>query len=67
MADTVTHIPAAMSPEEWAEILDLIHKGKQNGQTSELKLSMHGTAALALYGQPYGFTQQDVDDEIQVA
>jgi hypothetical protein len=57
-------IPAAMSPEEWNEALALIHGGKKNG---ELKLSIHGTAALALYGQPYGFTQLDVDDEIQVA
>jgi hypothetical protein len=67
MTDTVTHIPAAMSPEEWKEVLDLIQAGKQNGQTSQLQLTMHGTAALALYGQPYGFSQQDVDDEIQVA
>lgn len=67
MTDTVTHIPAAMSPEEWEEVLALIQAGKQNGQTSQLQLTMHGTAALALYGQPYGFSQLDVDDEIQVA
>lgn len=62
MTDPV--IPAAMSAEEWKEALELIRDKNKHG---ELKLSIHGTAALALYGQPYGFSQQDVDDEIQVA
>jgi hypothetical protein len=58
-------IPPALTPEQWAQILD---PGRSNGSANgHHQLSRHATAAVALYGQPYGFTHADVDDEQQVA
>lgn len=56
-------IPPALSPEQWAQFLEP-HVGNGSGQ---LQLTLHGTAAIAMYNQPYGFTNDDVDDEQQVA
>ena len=36
-------------------------------QFSQLSFSTHAIAALLLYEQPFGFTQQDVTDEEEVS
>ncbi len=59
-----TPIEPAMSPEQWENFLN---PGRSNGSSTKLTLTLHGTAAVALYNQPYGFTHQDVDDERDVA
>ncbi|MEP6991706.1 MAG: hypothetical protein ABJA80_12320 [bacterium] len=65
MSDAPT--PALAAPE-WAGVLDqqdgLAHLREQFGQ---LALSTHAIAALLLYQQPFGFTQQDVTDEDEVS
>ena len=57
-----------MSAAEWAGVL------KNSEQLSSIReqlldtpFSAHAVAALLLYGEPFGFTKQDVDDETQVA
>lgn len=58
----------ALSPGEWAgvlknhEQLDAIRE-----QLLDTPFSAHAVAALLLYGEPFGFTKEDVDDEFQVA
>ena len=60
--------PPALAPTEWAGII-----AKQD-QLDELReglldtpFSPHGIAALMLWQQPFGFTFQDVIDEVEVA
>src|SRR5689334_7156024 len=61
-------ISAALSRAEWngvlgnREQLDAIRE-----QLLDTPFSAHAVAALLLYGEPFGFTSQDVDDEVQVA
>lgn len=58
----------ALTPAEWAGVL-----GNQEQlsaireQLLDTPFSAHAVAALLLYGEPFGFTAQDVDDETQVA
>ena len=58
----------ALSAAEWTGVLSLptqlasIREG-----LLDTPFSAHAIAALLLYGEPFGFTQQDVDDETQVA
>ena len=58
----------ALSAAEWAALLaqqdGLAHLREQFGR---LPFSTHAIAALLLYEQPYGFTQQDVQDEDEVS
>ena len=60
-------IAPALSAAEWAGV-----SGKQDGlshlreQFGTLPFSTHAIAALLLYEQPFGFTQQDVTDEAEV-
>ena len=58
----------ALSAAEWAALLaqqdGLAHLREQFGR---LPFSIHAIAALLLYEQPYGFTQQDVQDEDEVS
>ena len=70
MTDTPNPEPirSALSGAEWATIL------ASRAQLDELReglldtpFSSHGIAALMLYEQPFGFTQQDVMDETEVA
>jgi hypothetical protein len=65
MADPVT---PALSAAEWNGVLDqkdgLAHLREQFGK---LPFSTHAIAALLLYEQPFGFTQQDVGDEEEVS
>ena len=60
--------PPALSADEWAGVL------AQQEQLDQLRdglldtpFSSHGVAALMLFGQPFGFTAQDVEDETDVA
>jgi hypothetical protein len=61
-------IAPALSPAEWSGVLSqhdgLAHLREQFGT---LPFSVHAIAALLLYEQPFGFTQQDVQDEREVS
>jgi hypothetical protein len=61
-------IPPALSPAEWNGVL-LQHDGLAHlrEQFSKLPFPPHAIAALLLYEQPFGFTQQDVQDEEEVS
>jgi hypothetical protein len=65
MADEIS---PALSPAEWNGVLTqtdgLTHLREQFGK---LPFSVHAIAALLLYEQPFGFTQQDVQDETEVS
>jgi hypothetical protein len=61
-------LPPALSAAEWNGVLHqtdgLAHLRAEFGK---LPFSAHAIAALLLYEQPYGFTQQDVQDETEVS
>ena len=61
-------IAPALSAAEWNGVLSqqdgLAHLREQFGK---LPFSVHAIAALLLYEQPFGFTQQDVQDEKEVS
>jgi hypothetical protein len=63
-----SEIAPALSAAEWAGVL-----AQQDGlaqlreQFGSLPFSIHAIAALLLYEQPFGFTQQDVQDENEVS
>ncbi len=61
-------VDPALSAAEWHGVLHqkdgLAHLREQFGR---LPFSAHAIAALLLYEQPYGFTQQDVQDEDEVS
>jgi len=63
-----SEIAPALSAAEWAGVLaqhdGLAHLREQFGS---LPFSAHAIAALLLYEQPFGFTQQDVQDENEVS
>jgi hypothetical protein len=63
-----TNHATALSAAEWNGVLHqkdgLAHLREQFGK---LPFSAHAIAALLLYEQPYGFTQQDVQDEDEVS
>ena len=63
------HAPApALSPAEWTGVLSLpTQLASIRDGLLDTPFSAHAIAALLLYGEPFGFTQQDVDDETQVA
>lgn len=61
-------IAPALSGPEWAGVLqnrDQLMSIRE--QLLDTPFSAHAVAALLLYGEPFGFTAQDVDDEVQVA
>jgi hypothetical protein len=68
MSDAIPVIPAALSAAEWNGVLSqkdgLTHLREQFGR---LPFSPHAIAALLLYEQPFGFTEQDVTDEREVS
>jgi hypothetical protein len=67
-SDLPPDLPSALSPGEWAGVL--AHEEQLAGireQLLDTPFSGHAVAALLLYGQPYGFSAQDVEDETQVA
>ena len=61
-------VTPALSASEWTGVLDqqdgLVHLREQFGK---LPFPPHAIAALLLYDQPFGFTQQDVTDEDEVS
>jgi hypothetical protein len=64
----MTHAPSALSPAEWNGVLSQ-HDGltQMREQFAGLPFSTHAIAALLLFEQPFGFTQQDVQDEDEVS
>ena len=61
-------IPPALSPAEWAGVLALpAQLAAIRNDLLDTPFSAHAVAALLLYGEPFGFTAQDVEDETQVA
>lgn len=64
----ITPVTPALSAAEWNGVLDqkdgLAHL---RAQFATLSFSTHAIAALLLYEQPFGFTQQDVTDEREVS
>lgn len=58
----------ALSAAEWSGVLSQ-HDGlsQMRRQFGGLPFSTHAIAALLLYEQPFGFTQQDVQDEHEVS
>ena len=61
-------ITPALSRAEWAGVL--ANREQLSGireQLLDTPFSAHAVAALLLYEEPFGFTAQDVDDEVQVA
>src|SRR6478672_12775994 len=61
-------VEPSLSPAEWNGVLR-----QQDGlaqlreQFAQLPFPPHAIAALLLYEQPFGFTQQDVQDENEVS
>jgi hypothetical protein len=58
----------ALSAAEWQGVLQ--NREQLSGireQLLDTPFSAHAVAALLLYDEPFGFTQQDVEDEAQVA
>ena len=61
-------VPAALSPAEWTAILASRDQLDQLRESLlDTPFSPHGIAALMLYQQEFGFTFQDVVDEVEVA
>ncbi len=65
----MTDDPApALSRAEWAGVLALpSHLASIRDGLLDTPFSAHAIAALLLYGEPFGFTALDVEDETQVA
>ena len=65
MADDPT---PALTRAEWAGVLANREQLEAiREQLLDTPFSAHAVAALLLYGEPFGFSTQDVDDEVQVA
>ena len=61
-------IPPALSAGEWAGVLALPDQlAALRNELLDTPFSAHAVAALLLYGEPFGFSAQDVEDETQVA
>jgi hypothetical protein len=65
---TASDITPALTAAEWAGIL--ANRERLDALREEFldtPFSGHALAALLLYGEPYGFSAQDVEDETEVA
>ena len=61
-------ITPALSRAEWAGVLaNRAQLAAIREQFLDTPFSGHALAALLLFEEPFGFTAQDVDDEVQVA
>ena len=61
-------VPNALSSAEWKGVLTQKDGLTQlRAQFGTLPFSTHAIAALLLYEEPFGFTQQDVADEQEVS
>lgn len=59
---------AALTPAEWAGVLaNREQLSVIREQLLDTPFSGHAVAALLLFEEPYGFSAEDVDDEVQVA
>lgn len=58
----------ALTAAEWTGVLSQSDGlARMRAQFAGLPFSTHAIAALLLYGEPFGFTQQDVQDEREVS
>ena len=58
----------ALSPAEWTGVLSQADGlAQMRAMFAALPFSTHAIAALLLYDEPFGFTQQDVQDEHEVS
>jgi hypothetical protein len=65
---SATDITPALTAAEWAGILaNQAQLDALREQFLDTPFSGHALAALLLYGEPYGFSEQDVEDEREVA
>lgn len=65
---TPTETVPALTPAEWAGVLaNRANLEAIRDQFLDTPFSPHAIAALLLYEQPFGFSPQDVEDEVQVA
>ena len=65
MPDELT---SALTPAEWAGVLaNREQLAVIREQLLDTPFSGHAVAALLLFEEPYGFSAEDVDDEVQVA
>lgn len=65
---TAPDITPALTAAEWTAILaNRAQLDEIREQFLDTPFSGHALAALLLYGEPYGFSAQDVEDEIEVA
>ena len=63
-----TDITPALTRGEWAGVLaSQAQLTALREQFLDTPFSGHALAALLLYGEPYGFSAQDVEDETEVA
>ena len=64
----VNNITPALTSAEWAGVLaNRAQLTDIREQFLDTPFSGHAVAALLLFEEDFGFTQQDVDDEVQVA
>lgn len=58
----------ALTADEWRGVLSQADKlGEVKAGFSQGPFTTHALSAILLYAEPYGFTQQDVTDETDVA
>lgn len=61
-------VKPALSPSEWRAVLASTERLEEvRGAFSKGPFTTHALAAILLYGEPYGFSRQDVSDETEVA
>ena len=63
-----SNVTPALGRDEWAGVLaNRAQLAAIRDQFLDTPFSGHALAALLLFEEPFGFTAQDVDDEVQVA
>ena len=61
-------VKPALNPGEWRAVLASTERLEEvRGAFANGPFTTHALAAILLYGEPYGFSQQDVQDETEVA
>jgi hypothetical protein len=67
--DDFDDIRPALSPDQWSSVLAQSGEVRAmfDGALAGTPFSAHAIAALLLLGEPFGFAQQDVTDELEVA
>ena len=69
MFDPSDDIRPALSAEQWASVIEQSAEVREMFESalSGTPFSAHAIAALLLLGEPFGFAEQDVSDELEVA